>query len=816
VESYSTFLDALERPLKYLQQNKYKNLQQVKNLESHVIQSCQKAASHVQNARLKEKLETIQHLFQTFEQKSDADKIRTIEDSLGVLADEKLAISDRFQFKDHEHPALTLAQIQEKIKKLETNVQFLKGVGPVLGEKLRQSAIPTIFDLMNLIPNRYDDRRNIQKIKDLKEGEQATVVGKVLHHGTAFYRGLRKKTYEIVIEDDTGELKLKWFNFFQNTFQKRVQIGKELIVSGKVTSYQKQPAIYHPDFEVFTGEKDSLSFGKIIPVYREVGGMYQKNIRKIVQKALEQYGIHRVCLLPHDICKKFNLLPPWKSLSELHMPSEWIDEAQREQLQRMMAYEELFFYSLALQHRKRNRKEDGIAFTGPSPRYEKLLKNLSFELTSAQKQTLEDLKKDMKSNLPMHRLVQGDVGSGKTIVAFLAAQIAIDHAVQSDGIAKSYQVALIAPSEILCEQHYQNIKQWEELLNIKAVCLLGKQPKKQKQETVDKIASGEAHFVIGTHALLEDTVSFSNLGLVIIDEQHRFGVRQKEKIRGKAKKPDVMIMSATPIPRSLGLTLFGDLDISIMNEMPKGRKPITTYLMREKHRQDVYSRVTKTVEAGQQVFIVYPLVETSEHIEAKDAVSMTEELQKVFPKFKIGLIHGQLIGKEKEAMMADFKNGKIQILVSTTVIEVGIDIPNATLMIIEHPERFGLAQLHQLRGRVGRGSVQSMCILMAPNSVSQTAFDRLKIFSSIYDGFQLAEEDLRIRGPGDFFGVAQSGLPTFSTTQLPRDLDIMEQMRIEALKILQEDPLLKQPAHQHLVWVLQNIWREKLHLPNIA
>lgn len=807
MESYSTFLDALERPLKYLQQNQYKNLQQVKNLESHVIQSCQKAASHVQNARLKEKLETIQTLFQTFEQKSDAEKIKTIEESLGVLADEKQVISDRFQFKDHEHPVLTLAQIQEKIKKLETNVQFLKGVGPVLGEKLRENGIPTIFDLMNLIPNRYDDRRNIQKIANLKEGEQATIVGKVTFHGTAFYRGSRKKTYEIVLEDETGEIKLKWFNFFQSSFQKRVQTGKELIVSGKVVTYKNQIAIYHPDFEVFSGEKDSLSFGKIIPVYREVGGMYQKNIRKIIQKALELYGVHRVCLLPHEICKKFSLLPPWKSLSELHMPSEWIDEKQREHLQRMMAYEELFFYSLALQHRKRNRKENGIAYTNPSPRYEKLLSNLSFELTSAQKQTLEDLKKDMKSNLPMHRLVQGDVGSGKTIVAFLAAQIAIDH---------GYQVALIAPSEILCEQHHQNIKKWEELLDIKSVCLLGKQPKKQKQETIEKIASGEANFIIGTHALLEDTVSFSNLGLVIIDEQHRFGVRQKEKIRGKAKKPDVMIMSATPIPRSLGLTLFGDLDISIMNEMPKGRKPITTYLMREKQRQDVYSRVTKAVDAGQQVFIVYPLVESSEHIEAKDAVSMTEELQKIFHKFKIGLIHGQLNGKEKEALMTDFKNGKIQILVSTTVIEVGIDIPNATLMIIEHPERFGLAQLHQLRGRVGRGSVQSMCILMAPNSVSQTAFDRLKSFSNIYDGFALAEEDLRIRGPGDFFGVAQSGLPSFSTTQLPRDLDIMEQMRIEALKILQEDPLLKLPAHQHLVWVLQNIWREKLHLPNIA
>lgn len=816
MDSYVTFLDALERPLKYLQQNQYKNIAQVKNLESHVLQSCQKAVSHVQNARLKEKLETIQTLFNAYDQKTEADKIKTIEESLGVLADEKQAMTERFQYKPHEHQVLTLAQLQEKMKKLETNIQFLKGVGPVLGEKFREAGIPTIFDLLNLIPNRYDDRRNIVKIKDLKEGETATVVGTVSFHGTAFYRGLRKKMYEIIIEDDTGELKLKWFHFFQGSFAKRVQNGKELIVSGKVVRYQNTVEIHHPDFEVYSGEKDNLSFGKIIPVYREVGGMYQKNIRKLVQKALEVYGVHRVCMLPHNICEKFGLLPPWKSLSELHLPSEWIDARQREHLQRMLAFEELFFYSFALQYRKRNRKENGIAFVNESPRYEKLMKNLPFELTHAQQQTLGDIRKDMKSVLPMHRLIQGDVGSGKTIVAILAAMIAIDHAEQSDGIAKNYQVALIAPSEILCEQHLQNVQKWEELLGFKAVCLLGKQSKKQKQEVMEQISTGKAQFVIGTHALLEEVVTFSNLGLVVIDEQHRFGVRQKEKIRGKAKKPDVMIMSATPIPRSLGLTLFGDLDVSIMNEMPKGRKPITTYLMKEKQREDVYGRVRKAVDAKQQVFIVYPLVESSEHIEAKDAVSMTEELQKVFSKYKIGLIHGQMNGKEKEAMMLDFKNHKIDILVSTTVIEVGIDIPNATLMIIEHPERFGLAQLHQLRGRVGRGSQQSTCILMAPNSLSQTAFDRLKSFSNIYDGFALAEEDLKIRGPGDFFGVAQSGLPSFSITQLPRDLDIMEQMRLEVLRILTDDPTLKDPKHQHITWVIQNIWREKLHLPSIA
>ncbi len=807
VNSYTTFLDALERPLKFLQQTKYKNLELVKNLESHVTQSCEKAVAHIQNAQLKTKMEAIQGYFRNYAEKSGEEKIKIIEQSLNLLSQEKQTLQNRFQFREHEHPQLDFKQLQEKMKKLETNIQFVKGVGPVVAEKFRAAGILNIFDLLHFLPKRYEDRRNIQKIGQLQDGETATVMGKVARHGVTFYKGLRRKMYEIMLEDETGEIKLKWFRFFQSTFQKRIQNGKELIVSGKVAKYQNQFEIHHPDFEVFTGEKDSSSFGKIIPVYGEVGGMYQKNIRKIIQHAIGQYGLDRVCLLPHSICQKFHLMPPWKSLSELHLPPEWIDEQQREHLQRMLAFEEMFFYSFALQYRKRNQKDHGISFSKDSSRFTKLLENLPFELTGAQKNTLKDIQQDMQSKLPMNRLIQGDVGSGKTIICFLAAQIAMDH---------GYQVALIAPSEILCEQHFENIKKWTELLNFKAVCLLGKHSKKQKEETVQEIASGRANFVVGTQALLEENVSFASLGLVIIDEQHRFGVRQKEKIRQKAHKPDVLIMSATPIPRSLALTLFGDLDISIMNEMPKGRKPITTYLMKENQRSEVYRRISKTVDAGQQVFFVYPLVEFSEHVDAKDAVSMMEELQtKIFPNYKLGLIHGQMNGKEKEAMMQDFKNKKIQILVSTTVIEVGIDIPNATMIIIEHPERFGLAQLHQLRGRVGRGDVQSTCILMVPG-VSQMAFDRLKSFSNIFDGFHLAEEDLRIRGPGDFFGVAQSGLPNFSVSQLPRDLDIMEQMRLEALHIFQEDPKLEQKEHQHFVWLIQHMWKDKLNLPNIA
>ena len=808
MDSYTTFIDALERPLKFLQQTKYRNLELVKNLESHVLISCQNAAAHVQNAQIKQKMETIRSYFEQYAQLSDQEKVQIIEKSLKVLAEEKESLQNRFQYRQHEHPTIDSSTIQEKMKELETNIQFVKGVGPVIAEKFRHAGILNVFDLLYFIPNRYEDRRKISKINELKEGDEATVMGKILFHGNTFYKGSRKKMYEIVIEDETGELKLKWFRFFQSTFQQRIQNGKDLIVSGKVTGYQGNLEIHHPDFEVYSGEKDSLSFGKIIPVYREIGGMYQKNIRKITRAALTEYGSDRICLLPHDLCQKFHLMPPWKTLAELHMPTEWLDEQQRNHLERILVFEEMFFYSFAMQYRKRNRKENGISFSKPSERFDKLYKNLPFELTGAQKNTLNDIQTDMKSVLPMNRLVQGDVGSGKTIISFLAAQIAIDH---------GYQVALIAPSEILCEQHFQNIKKWTELLGFEAACLLGKHTKKQKEEVIARIASGEIQFVVGTHALLEDTVQFKSLGLVVIDEQHRFGVRQKEKIRAKAKKPDVLIMSATPIPRSLALTLFGDLDISIMNEMPKGRKPITTYLMKENQRIDVYKRIAKTVDAGQQVFVVYPLVETSEHIDAKDAVSMLDELQKkIFPSYKLGLIHGQMNGKEKEAMMLNFKEKKIQILVSTTVIEVGIDIPNATMIVIEHPERFGLAQLHQLRGRVGRGDIQSTCILMLSVGVSQMAFDRLKNFSHIYDGFQLAEEDLRVRGPGDFFGVAQSGLPSFSISKLPRDLDIMEQSRIEALRILQDDPQLQAAQHQHLTWVIQHIWKDRLNLPNIA
>ncbi|MEZ4704829.1 MAG: ATP-dependent DNA helicase RecG [Bdellovibrionota bacterium] len=414
----------------------------------------------------------------------------------------------------------------------------------------------------------------------------------------------------------------------------------------------------------------------------------------------------------------------------------------------------------------------------------------------------------MKKPFAMNRLLQGDVGSGKTIVAFLSALRAIDH---------GYQVSLMAPTEILAEQHWKKLSKIASQLDVRVELLVGKTKKADKEIIVNRLLAGEIDLLIGTHALITQNVQFKKLGLVIVDEQHRFGVRQKESIRDKGAQPDVLIMSATPIPRTLALTIFGDLDVSIVDELPQGRKPIQTSIRSEKHRTQVYDAIRDTVSKGQQVYIVYPLVESSAYLEAKDAKSMAELFaQQIFPDLTLGLIHGQLKADEKDQVMKQFLEGDIQILVSTTVIEVGIDVPNATMMVIEHPDRFGLSQLHQLRGRVGRSDLASSCILLLPPKISQQAKSRLRHFEQIHDGFALAEEDLKLRGPGDFFGVAQSGMPHFSAAQFPRDMDLMEKARRESARILDMDPKLDDPGHRHLLWVIENIWKERLKLAQVG
>ncbi len=715
----------------------------------------------------------------------------------------------RPQFLSEEHLMPSIERLKDSANDLKKNVQYVKGVGPALAERFKKADIERVEDLLMFFPTRYEDRRKVTSIGDLTEGTQAIVFGNVVFAGVAFYRGLRRRVFEVTLNDGTGTIKLKWFRFLSGTLEQRIKRDQKLIVCGKVQRYRNQIEMHHPDFEVSQGKIDSLSFGKIVPVYREVGAIYQKTLRKIQFGVVSAYGDRRSCVIPTEVCKKFDLMPPWRAIRELHQPSTLPIPDRRSEAERSLSFEELFFYCLSLGLRKRKlTKRPGISFNRAAPRYDQMMSNLPFELTSAQKRILENIRKDMAAEHPMNRLLQGDVGSGKTIVAFLAGLVAIDH---------GYQVAFMVPTEILADQHGRTLTRWGEKAGIRVATLLGRHSMAERKPVLEALLEGELDFVVGTHALLEEKVNFSKLGLVVVDEQHRFGVRQRAVLRSKGVEPDVLVMSATPIPRTLALTLYGDLDVSLLDELPKGRKPIETKIFADKERARVYEAVRKEVGEGRQAYVVYPLVEESEHLPAKDATNMERELREnIFPEFKVTLVHGQMPAEEKGRVMSLFEKGEIQILVSTTVIEVGIDVANATVMVIEHPERFGLSQLHQLRGRVGRGSERSFCFLIRPAGISKLAYERLRTFASIHDGFLLAEEDLRLRGPGDFFGVAQSGFPSFRVANFPRDLDLLEAARQEAFRLIESDPDLKAAGHQHLSWVLDTHWGEKISLVRVG
>ncbi|MFH1262592.1 MAG: ATP-dependent DNA helicase RecG [Pseudomonadota bacterium] len=803
------YLEAIERPLKYVDEGDPRRIQTVKNLSQHVLDVSREALASNLAEREMRMFRALQELFSGYDDLGDEEKRRRISEARSLISGKPARQPRMRSFLLQEHPVPDTSALKLSYQRLGGNVQFVKGVGPSIASKFDRVGIRNVGDLLMFFPLRYEDRRAITPIRELKDGVAATVIGTVTFSGVAFYRGLRRRVFEVTIEDETGSMKLKWFHFILGSLEQRVKRGQRLIVCGKTKVYRSKVEMYHPDFEVHTGQLDSVSFGRIVPVYREVGGLYQKTLRKVLNYAVATYAGERRCVIPPEICERLDLLPPWKAIAELHAPAGEPKQDRREILERSLAFEELFFYCLSLALRKRIVSgQPGIAFDRESPRYGKLIDVLPFRLTDAQKKVLESIRSDMAAARPMNRLLQGDVGSGKTIVAMLAALVAVDH---------GYQAGFMAPTEILAEQHLRTLTSWGKQVGIRIGCLLGCLSTSERKEVLRDVEEGKIDILVGTHALLEKDVRFKSLGFVVVDEQHRFGVRQRATIRSKALAPDVLVMSATPIPRTLALTLYGDLDVSILNELPAGRKPIETNLYSEKDRERVYAEVRKAVSEGQQAYVVYPLVEPSEQLQAKDATSMAEELKEgPFRDFRVALIHGQMPGLQKEEVMGKFVRGEIDVLVSTTVIEVGIDVPNATVMVIEHPERFGLSQLHQLRGRVGRGSEKSSCLLIVPSGVSVTARNRLRVFARVHDGFLLAEEDLRVRGPGDFFGVEQSGFPSFAVAVFPRDLSLLESARREAFTLLEEDRDLRRPGHAHLTWFLEQVWQDKLNLVRVG
>jgi ATP-dependent DNA helicase RecG len=671
---------------------------------------------------------------------------------------------------------------------LATPATYLKGVGPQRAKQLEAKGLLTAGDLLYYAPFRYEDRSNVKPLRDLAPGEMATAVATVRAVHTPRFQRRNLGLVEAVFEDPAGgSVTAKWFN--ASYLSGVLEPGLRVALFGRVEfdSYTRELSMPHPEFEVLRGgddeADDSLHTGRIVPVYHAVGKVSARVLRAVLKRLTDALP-PLDDPLPGHIRAALNLPGLDTAIRHLHFPEPGTDlralNAFRSPAQHRIIFDEFFWLETGMALRRgQARLEPGIAFELKDSAREKVRRMLPFRLTAAQKRVVGEIARDMASPQPMSRLVQGDVGSGKTIVAAQAAVIAVEN---------GFQAALLAPTEILAAQHYASLKQVFEPIDYRLVLLTGSLPKKQKEQVKRAVAGGFAQIVVGTHALLEQDVEFHRLGLAIIDEQHRFGVLQRQALQRKGVSPDVLVMTATPIPRTLALTVYGDLDVSVIGELPPNRRPIKTVHRTHDEIERVWSFVKREAEAGRQAYVVYPAIEESEALAVKAAEKAYEELSThVFPTLRVGLLHGKLPAAGREAVMEAFKRGEVQVLVSTTVIEVGVDVPNATVMVIENAERFGLAQLHQLRGRVGRGGRQSYCVLIA-GRLGEAGRERIRTLVESSDGFHIAEMDLRLRGPGEFLGTRQSGLPAFRVGDILRDTEILEAARREAQDFVAHPP----------------------------
>ncbi|MGA2577958.1 MAG: ATP-dependent DNA helicase RecG [Bryobacteraceae bacterium] len=697
---------------------------------------------------------------------------------------------------------------------LTTPLTYIKGVGPARAAMLEAKGLSTVEDLLAYVPFRYEDRSNVKTVNELAPGEMATVIAEVR---TASLSGFKRRNlglFEASFTDRSrGILVGKWFHggYLANVLAP----GQKVALYGKVEfdNYTGQLNMLHPEFEILSDDDDTVEaavhLGRVVPVYEAVSKISTRVLRAMVHRVLEALPPVED-QLPEEVRRRLKLPDRWTAIKETHFPPQDTDmrlaNAFRSQAQFRLIFEEFFWLECGVAlKRSKARTMPGVSFELTDRVREKVKAMLPFKPTGAQKRVLGEIAQDMKAPRPMNRLLQGDVGSGKTIVAAEAAVIAIEN---------GYQVAVLAPTEILAAQHYFYFKQLLARLNYVVVQLTGSFTSREKGQLKKLIAAGLAHVAIGTHALLEKDVEFAKLGLAIVDEQHRFGVMQRFELLRKGVHPDVLVMTATPIPRTLALTLYGDLDVSVIDEMPPGRKPIVTKHVTADHAEQVYSFVKKQIDEGRQAYVVYPVIEESETNAMKAAEKMHEHLsQEVFPGVAVGLMHGRLAADQKESTMERFKKGEIRILVSTTVIEVGVDVPNATVMAIEQAERFGLAQLHQLRGRVGRGAAQSYCILITER-MSDAAKERIRTLVDTHDGFLIAEMDLKLRGPGEFFGTKQSGLPSLRVANILRDKEILEAARREALDFVGHPP--SEEELRKAVAYIRDHWQRRYGLATVG
>jgi ATP-dependent DNA helicase RecG len=700
---------------------------------------------------------------------------------------------------------------------LKTEVRMIKGVGPQRAELLAKRGIYTLEDLLTYLPFRYEDRIHFSNVKDIQPNGTYTIRARVMS-GQAI-RGMygRGAIYHLLVQDATGSLPCKFF--YGGYLEGRLKAGQLLILHGKAEIDKLRPArieMINPQIEVLSNEEmDSTEVGRIVPIYEAIGTFGSRAIRRAMYAAVQLVDSRMADALPEALRTKLGYPSRGEALIHTHFPEagESLDALNlfRSPAQQRLIFEEFFLYQLSLAlDRKATRKENAIAFRLREENVREALKRiLPFKPTAAQKRVLAEIAMDLEKPAPMNRLLQGDVGSGKTIIALQAAVIALENGCQA---------ALMAPTEILAVQHFLSARRILAQGGYRVELLISGLKHAEKAAALERIRSGEAQLVIGTHALIEDNVEFARLDFVAIDEQHRFGVLQRKRLMDKAAArghaPHVLVLTATPIPRTLSLTLYGDLDVSILDELPPGRTPIETRMTTEPHLPGVWESLRREVQAGQQAYIVYPVIEESK-LELKAAIEEYHRLSKdVFPKLKLGLLHGRLSSEEKEDVMQRFRKNEVQILVATTVVEVGVDVPNATVMVIEHAERFGLSQLHQLRGRIGRGAKKSHCILVAPLRMTDEARARLETMVRTSNGFEIAETDLQLRGPGEFFGTRQSGDMGFHIANPLRDRELLEVARREAFAFV--DDAARFPALQRILRALPVEWQRRYHLARIG
>ncbi len=691
----------------------------------------------------------------------------------------------------------------------EFPIQYIKGVGPRRAKLLNTLGIRTVEDAIYYLPYRYEDRKNIKKIANLSYGQLETVIGKVIAADVIKLPKGNLKIFELTVSDGSGLIKGKWFN--QPFLKKNFEIGQEVVLSGIV---KRNPywgigfEFDNPEYEFLTDDRDAfIHTSRIVPVYRTTAGLSVRQLRTIMFNLINSCIEDLSDVIPEEILERNNLPELRKSILNSHFPDPELVSGETDIdvlnrgvsiYQKRLSFDELFMFELGLSALKKGKViEKGLSFNAEGILVHRLLDMLPFRLTAAQQRVFNEILSDMKKPHPMNRLLQGDVGCGKTIIAIMAMLTAVEC---------GYQSVLMAPTEILAEQHYINMHKIIEDTGLN-ICLLTGSIKKRP---LDDIASGKINIIIGTHALIQEGVGFKSLGLVIIDEQHRFGVMQRALLREKAINPDVLVMTATPIPRTLAMTLYGDLDYSVIDELPPERRPVITRLFNTKQKDYIYKAIADETRKGRQVYVVYPVIEETGKSNLKSAIIGKEALEKIFPDLKVNLIHGRMKPQEKEGVMASFKSGGIDILVSTTVIEVGVDVPNASMMLIVHAERFGLAQLHQLRGRVGRGGSQSYCFLLAYDPLGEDAEKRLDIMVKSNDGFRIAEEDLAIRGPGEFFGTRQAGMPDLRIANIIRDARLLDTARKEAFALINKDAELK--TFPELKKGLERFWKGKVEL----